>query len=326
VRELQQDQVRRVGELEQKLQEAFNLLGAIVIESVPASGAAQGKGPAPTPGDLAHALLGCALAGLIATGAVFRDLDCIGLGSGRGVYYTVEALAKLPRLRAANVTIVSLTGDVYAQDHAKIIDSKMDADMHARLFSLAFAGKVHRYLMGSRILYSDATILEAVRNRTWSDPQWPKITHALVGVGALTAGHRFFDEITTSHPEPILAPVHAELKELVSLSKKISAGTDDTYCPVADISNNLFFVRPPSGVSIQTKSEHRIRELISSINPRLLNVPEAVLKETGTILLVAGTKKKALAIRELLTSEPYRIRFLCTDRDAAEIVLKEVEG
>lgn len=61
----------------------------------------------------------------------------------------------------------------------------MDADAHAQLFSLAFAGKVHRFLMGSRILYTDETILKSVRNRTWDDPQWPKLTHALVGVGVL---------------------------------------------------------------------------------------------------------------------------------------------
>jgi len=36
---------------------------------------------------------------------------------------------------------------------------------------------------------------------------------------------------------------------------------------------------------------------------------------------VAGTMKKALAIRELLLHEPYRIQFLCTDNHAARILL-----
>ena len=328
VRQVEEDSTSRIGELEQQLQEAFNLLGAIVIDPGVNDGktSSTGQQNEPTPGDRIHARLGSAMASLFSTGTAFRDSDCIGLGSGRGVYYTVEALAKLPRLRASDVTIVSLTGDVYAQDHARILDSKMDADMHARLFSLAFAGKVHRYLMGCRILYSDETILESVRNRTWADPNWPRLTHALVGVGTLAVGHRFYDELTTGQPEPVLAPVHGELAELIELCRRAAGTGAEPYCPVGDISNNLFFVRPPAGSKVAPEIEGRIRQLIATINPRLLNVPEDILKQVGTVLLVAGTRQKALAIRELLTSDSYRIRFLCTDRAAAEAVLKEVQG
>lgn len=76
----------RVEYLEQKLQEAFNLLGAIVIDAEKAGRQLTGTAThnEPTPGDIIHAKLGDAMAELIATGAVFRDSDCIGLGSGRG--------------------------------------------------------------------------------------------------------------------------------------------------------------------------------------------------------------------------------------------------
>ena len=142
----------------------------------------------------------------------------------------------------------------------------------------------------------------------------------------MSAGHRFYDEITAGQPEPILVPLHAQFSELIDCCRKANPGRNPSYCPVADLSNNLFYVRPPGGMTVPAGVEDRIHELISDINPRLLNVPESTLKETGTLLLVAGTRQKALAIRELLTSDSYRIRFLCTDRSAAETILKEVQG
>lgn len=144
--------------------------------------------------------------------------------------------------------------------------------------------------------------------------------------GTVAAGHRFYDEIITRQPEPVLAPAREELLELIELCREASGNAEPSYCPVADISNNLFYVRPPTGLKVAPAVEERIRELISGINPRLLNIPETTLKGTGTVLLVAGTRQKALAIRELLTSASYRIRFLCTDRAAAETILKEVQG
>lgn len=59
--------------------------------------------------DGVHRILGEATARLLSTGPLFRDGDVIGLGSGRGVYYTVDALTRLPALRVSDVTLVSLT-------------------------------------------------------------------------------------------------------------------------------------------------------------------------------------------------------------------------
>ena len=133
----------------------------------------------PTLFDQIHARLGEALASLIVGGVLCHGY--IGHGSGRGVYYTVGALARLPRRRASIVTLVSAASDVYAQGHAGITASKIDADRRTQILTLAFAAEAHG------------------RNRTWPDSGWLKVTHALVGVRA-TSSRTKLQPATVSQP------------------------------------------------------------------------------------------------------------------------------
>ena len=312
----------RLESIEKKLTDYFDLLEAIVVEDQgPTSDEGQSKSL--NRNDAIHATLGRAMARVIAGGFVFRDGDVVGVGSGRGVYYTVDSLRQLPRLRAKNVVLGSLTGAVHARDHAQRINLTLDADTHVALLGPCFTQSVTLHLASHPIIFP------GVRKTIWfSDQHWhdEPPTHALIGVGVLAPGHRFFEDagINTQHREPILAPIQSDLESLVKLCGDVerSKGVDSRiYCPVADIANCLFYVQPPPGANIKNDTQREIERLVGKINDQLLNVNRQQLQQVGQIMLVAGTPKKAVAIRRLLDDDRYNIRFLCTDRDTAEQIL-----
>jgi hypothetical protein len=110
--------------------------------------------------------------------------------------------------------------------------------------------------------------------------------------------------------------------QIVEICKRVDA--TPSYVPVADICNRLFFVPPPRGVSLAAHDRRKILELIDTINSRLINVSEDQLKDIRQIILVAGTARKALAIRYLLSrpkKDRLSIRILCTDQASAKLIL-----
>jgi hypothetical protein len=265
------------------------------------------------------------MAQLIATGTVFRSGSVIGLGSGRGVYHTVDALSKLPPLRATNVKLVSLTGAVFAQDHASKMNLRLDADFHVNLFGQCFAHPVEIHQIHAPIVLSDPRELSAVRKRTWLGKEtWEGDIHGLFGVGVLKKGHRFNEFVDESERgefkrDHTLDPILEPLRKLIRICKTVS---NDCYCPVADICNNLFFVTPPPEAKVPMEVATSIRQLIESINRQLVNISEAQLGQIRNIMLVAGGVQKAYAIRQLLTNDSYHIPFICTDGATAREILK----
>jgi hypothetical protein len=242
------EQPNRAPELEARLQSRFDLLGAIVIEPSESSASATEDRRSLVFGDELHAKLGSAMAQLIATGTVFRSGSVIGLGSGRGVYHTVDALSKLPPLRATKVTLVSLTGAVFAQDHAVRVNLRLDADFHVNLFGQCFAHPVEIHQIHAPIVLSDPREFSAVRKRTWlGKEKWEGNIHGLFGVGVLKRGHRFNEfvdayERSDFNRDHTLDPILEPLRKLIRICRTVS---NDYYCPVADICNNLFLVPPP---------------------------------------------------------------------------------
>jgi DNA-binding transcriptional regulator LsrR (DeoR family) len=307
---------QRMSNLEAAMSEKFpQLLSAIVIDAEGTS-------------DYVHQLLGKAMAKLIAFGTVFRDDDVICVGSGRGVYYALEPLGGLPPLRAKGVTLMSLTGTAYPRFHDKTAHLRLDADFNTNLFARAFADEVTMRLTSHRIAYEDPKLLISLKRTSCLGPdRWKSISpaHALVGVGVLSSGHRFYDACTdpVDNTEGMLAPIHAALTELIHLLERDKEILRD-FCPVADIAHHLFYVPLPKEVDakIPMETKEAIQRLIAKINDQLFTVTEEQLKTIKTIMLVAGTKRKALAIKELLLNESYNIRFLCTDRAAADEILR----
>jgi DNA-binding transcriptional regulator LsrR (DeoR family) len=315
---------QRVTLLERRLTETFNLHHVVVVENESRARNLSEEQAAKLDDDL-HAQLGYAMAETIASGLLFDAGDVIGVGSGRGVFSTAESLFReFPHhLQVRNVTLTSLTGAIYAREHARKTNMRLDADINVNLFSRAFAHDV-TVKFASRPLIDEVPEL---RDRTvLGQGKWKQLhhTHALVGVGVLARGHKLYDEVKANpgSRELLREPIYSHLEELVAFCEKL--GTE-TYCPVGDISNNLFFVQPPRKSEVNDSEKKRILSLIEAVNSKLFNISKDQLQSIPTLMLVAGTKKKAAAIRELLRDQNYHIKFLCTDKDAAHEVLNGLQ-
>lgn len=374
--------------LEHRLQSELDLSGAVVIRFEPPP--QKNQDPAKYKeeynrwNDRLHSALGLAMAQVIATGTVFRSGDRIGIGSGRGVYFTVDWLARINSnsLRAKEVEVFSLTGATHPQTHAdEGTNLRLDADTNVNLFSgKCFAAPVKPYFVHSPMAASREAS-EAVYTRArWLGRESSKptgggrekielqpLTQALVGVGAFTLGHRLYEEGKARLREnpklgdEALKQLYGESKaglktrqrtetteangtavedhiqsesildvigdDLAKLACWCDQCTSPSTSPVADICHNLLFVEPPSEAAT---SEHLdtlkrlVKDCIKAINQRgaLITVSETRLKETETIMLVAGGPKKIGSIR-LLFDQKYPIRFLCTDDITAQGLLRQ---
>ena len=92
-------------------------------------------------------------------------------------------------------------------------------------------------------------------------------------------------------------------------------GSAPEYTPAAEMSNFFFYVPPPAG---SIANERAIKNCIDTINSKLLNIKKEHLMNTQ-MLVVAGTKTKAYALRALINEYP--VTYLCTDVTAARELL-----
>lgn len=322
-----------IDQVKQILRDRFDrLTQCIIVDHQATSSSSIGD-------DALHQSLGQAMADIIARGAMFRHKDIIGLGSGRGVYYTIVGLRAYEKLRV-EVKLVSLTGDVYAQTHEEPLNILLDADQHLNLMGRRFARPITLVPLSHRIAYPDSTKLQEILDDTHlNSEKWKAegITHAITGVGVLSSGHRFHtqtkvwldkkkDSIRSkdlSDVSNILAPLKDFLIPLVEICEKVENESEDKYCPVADICNRLFFVPPPHWYNLSDTLRQEIEKNINEINQRVVTVSTTQLEGIDNIILVAGGRKKALAIRHLLFAK-YPIRFLCTDLSTAQIIIENI--
>jgi DNA-binding transcriptional regulator LsrR (DeoR family) len=339
---------------EEDLKSKFNLPGAVVIR-VPPPHLEDVK----TWNDRLHSALGFSLARMIASGGfVFGAGARIGIGSGRGVFFAVDWLAKLAKLRAANVQAFSLTGATYPQTHAKD-GLRLDADTNVNLF----AGNCFAAPAKPNFVHSPIVAPEGQREAVYKRAFWLKeeksnpfsLTHAIVGVGAFTFGHRLYDEgrirlsknrvleeeaarelhgdsrARAFQPEQPEGPPANETTEpifddigdkLAKLAYWCDQCTSPFTSPVADICHNLLPVQPPA-----EKKAKRLGDLVQGCIAEIardwpfITVSEARLRETENIMLVAGGPKKTGPIR-LLLEKNYPITLLCTDNVTARELLK----
>jgi DNA-binding transcriptional regulator LsrR (DeoR family) len=322
----------RVPELEGILVAKYNLSSAIVVAStgIPVKVKSDRPKVIDLSSDELHRKLGYALANHIGgpnAGGYFRDDDTIAFGSGRGVFYTCKSIAwELPHrsLRVKGLKLVSLTGAVHARDHEGRLNARLDADFHCGLFGMCVDDSATLRLISHPIAHEPEQV-QAMKRQTWlgewdnalGDPKRiPDL--ALVGVGVLAEGHRFYEQAKAPNDtrDPILEPLMVPLAALVEICDTIPPEAD--YCPVADICNMLFFVDPPPGLKVDRA---KVQELIGEINMRLLNVNDGQLSRIRQIILCAAARKKVRAIRQLLTSEHYRIKHLCTDDSVARALV-----
>jgi len=325
VREVPRSEEReRREDLEERLLEMYpHLSTAIVIANSPEDALDDQPGSMIDP--LKHRLLqklGLAMANSIAKGLLRSD-DIIGVGSGRGVNLTIRSLVSCPQLRVKNIALMSLTGSVHSKPNRKR-GLWLDADRHVLELADFFLHPPNQYLIGHPLAHHPDD-LEKARRRTWlADDKSKRPTLALLGVGTIAKEHRFYVEAEAepSEQEPFLEPIH---DLLVRLKEQCEAAlqTNDlshkfpTYSPAAEMSNVFFHVPPPRGVGL-IPNEAEIVDCIRDINGRLLNFQRELMNMQ--LLLVAGSKKKAHALRALLNSD-FKVAHLCTDAAAATEII-----
>ena len=81
--------------------------------------------------------------------------------------------------------------------------------------------------------------------------------------------------------------------------------------------------KKPKQLNEEKKS---IVEQINSINSRFLSLRDDQFKDIATLALVGGESSKAYAICSLIKNPTYNVRLLCTDEQAADVLLTLAAG
>jgi hypothetical protein len=218
---------------------------------------------------------------------------------------------------------MSLTGDIYASDHAKKINFGLDADAHVRLLGLAFAGRVQPFHISHPAVCQSSKELNDARNLTWlGAPAWNRWrrVYGLVGVGVLGPGHRLYDEALQNATlrDRRFDPIREPLRALIAARQTHRSLEDPSI--IADVANHLFLARP-SETSPTVTAWQDIERQLRMINGNLLTAHDNDFRNIHSIIMVAGTKRKAPVIRHVLTSGHFQLRYLITDTTAAEALL-----
>jgi hypothetical protein len=191
----------------------------------------------------------------------------------------------------------------------------MDADLHVAMFGRCIQNTATLHLVTYPI-----NEIHARERSCLGNEQWTKChpTHALTGVGVLAKGHRFFEQANRTDYDVILERVMAPLRDLV---KKCTAVSQKySFFPIADICNHLILVDNPA-LPRTTRAE--LEEGIRTVNNQLLNVNAHQLHDIPALLLVAGGKKKAGALRQILNSSEFKTRIICIDQALAREITRD---
>jgi DNA-binding transcriptional regulator LsrR (DeoR family) len=291
------------------LVDEFDLLGALLAEG--------------TSDELkTYRLIGAATASLVEPGLVWPDHARIGVGSGRAVNAFVEALAQRgTSLRARDVTIASLSGNLRVQNSEGPQNMRFDADWNASVLARTFIHPVDVRLADHRLLAkSEDSAREIVTDR-WTTAV---LTHVVSGIGMFGPGHRMYDSA-----DAVGSGVGEKLETLRLLCRKTldQYGNHYSSSPIADVSNRLFVITPaaqglPDGlITLQRKMAVAIEDL----NRFLVLPPAECVRDAGTTVILAAAPRKRQAILHLLSGNGLvcRPRFLSTDLATAEWLLAQ---
>lgn len=241
-------------------------------------------------GDDLHRALGLACASQVLVHQLRRGTR-VGVTSGRGVAYAVDALVDNPWAGGfEGVHVVSLCSGAKVGSWRGKDRRSLDADENA--FALAVALGVpeqHVTLMGDAV--------------DGGDPQWDFIQPNLVlaGLGSLNTGHHLL------RPRARLGP----MAEPLSRIEKSQAADPSLRFAVAEICHRLFPVRenlPP-----------HFLQAIQDVNGLVRAAPPETIRNAEVVILVAGGAQKVDALVRLVsgqTSAPIELRNLILVTDA----------
>jgi len=340
IEEVPGDSWKRLHRLEEELLKYFALERAIVVD-FPYDREATGLED-----DNLHMALASACATFLQTW--LRSKDHIGVGGGRGTFYTADRLratAADSRQRSlTGIRITSLTGNMTTTpwDSTTTI---VDADQAAAVLASAFSGSTFKQLnapvappQGQLERYWETGSARVLKLEIWRNDPYQYVPNvALVGVGALAGEHRFCRQV--NHNLDALASLQPELAELLDL---IKPSVDRGYYPVGDICNRLFFVRPKTTEpKLNENEEAAIKDYVERLNWKILSVNKdqlRMIRARGILIVIGGGRFKLDAISSLLTCKDGQsltsntlgaeisVDILCTDVTTAARLIWRVTG
>lgn len=330
----QRRHVRREKRLEDDLKRNFGLRNAIVVD-FPYTGSLNAYDPQQD--NELHKDLGRALAEHLVR--VLRTGDHILVGGGRGTFFTAHALRRLevpPTQKEIRVTAMcgNCSTTLWKGEDSDIspdfLFKKLDADDVTYEMATAFPNGRPIRLSLPAVLSSPSDLENILANgqgkpiaeKSWQNQKYMP-TVALVGVGALAGGHKFFQYVDSELFD--LEPIRDYLVPL----RKISDSIYDVagYYPVGDIAYYLFYINPPRKIKIPDEQESEIKNLIEKINERVVTVLPKQLNKIQNITVIAGGAVKWDALYTILSSEKLlRVDDFCTDKMTAECLLERNWG
>jgi DNA-binding transcriptional regulator LsrR (DeoR family) len=325
----------RVPGMERELVNRFQLVRAIVVDMPTESG------NQPYSDDRLHEALGYACANFLRTW--LRPGDHIGVGGGRGAYFTAKYLAETaadPEQKSlVDMTITSLTGSMSTtpwESPAPVVD----ADQAAALAANAFPGATHRLLnapvappLSDRDAYLESGSAQVLLEKLWERrPNTFVPNVGLVGIGTLAGEHRFCHQGDHLDALAVLEPKLKELRKAIKPSEKRG------YYPVGDICNTLFFVEPAlDEQALDEDTKNQIKSLLKAINQMVISASFdqlGMIRKKGNLVAVAGGPVKFDAISSLVARKDATHRrthhldadvsvdVLCTDANTADRLLR----
>jgi DNA-binding transcriptional regulator LsrR (DeoR family) len=303
----------RVPDLEQRLRDRFKLRAAVVIR--PSVEAAAARTP-DEENDMVHRQIGLAAASFISQGAIFREGDRIAVSSGRPCYYTAHFLADGPRSKLRSIELISMSGNLKPRLLAAQPSLYMNADYNTQELARWFDNECSaRYVKRHAVPHGNVRALRQT-NEALSGAAWEQgVDIAIFGVGILRRGH-YYHSVAQSKKDPDIEPIQKQLTMLRLLCDRFSR---KDYCPVADVAHHLIFIKPSDPKWVPQEKQEQIQRLIKSVNDKTLTIGAKHLSKIRGGILLAGTVRKAAAVRHFLQA-PY-VRYLCTDVQLAAHVL-----
>lgn len=318
--------IERDDALERAVTTRYMLTKTMVVKTDSVKGVAEEKD------HRIHQLLGAAAA------PYFKNLlkrnDHVGVSGGRGPYFLSESL-RLLRIRndlrgvsQANVRITSLCGSSFdAMKQTTHQNIPLDADTVTLNMSRAFifhcdpvpvaASLVNEPTVTKRILNSRA---KNITTAHWQEDAANHPSIALIGIGSFDFQYQTFSRANTRVVESI-KPI---LDKLKGAGEKLRGVLG--YFPIGDVCNRLFYMEPEQPGLLNDEYRRlvtEVKQMIESLNERILTVEFDQLKNVDLVVVIAGGNYKKHAIRHVLADPAMEgiIDALITDDKTAEYLL-----
>jgi DNA-binding transcriptional regulator LsrR (DeoR family) len=263
-----------------------------------------------------HRCLGEAAAEILLNS--LRKNMTIGISSGRGVGFSVEALAgNVRRMPAwvsgyAGIHLVSMCGGVHAGRWEASNPANRDFDADENVFALAAALGIPR----ANISYISGTLPTDSGEASDHDLNL-NLDLAVIGLGQLNTRHHYFRDLIERRSN---SP-----SGLINKNNEPHPNDPALYDNLAEIVMKLY----PSGSRPLTPA---FLQAIQVVNQTILSIAPVKIKNASELMLIAGGRQKVEALRGLLSGEypeapiDRRNLTLVTDTWTAETILRQNSG